>query len=102
MSRKTRQIDYDLEILKIDEHIAELKAKRLSLLRDKTEAENRQILALVREKKLSVEEVSELVNSFKRPESAEADGSGDETEVKRLADEIQNNNDTKGEVKNET
>ncbi|MGN0678212.1 MAG: DUF4315 family protein [Oscillospiraceae bacterium] len=92
MARKPRQPDYDQEIKKIDEHIAELKARRVSLVREKIEDENRQILALVREKKLSINEVSELVNSFKHHE----------TEVKTTNETINNNPEAKGEEKNET
>ena len=59
-----RKLNYDEEIKYCDKKISEYKAKRDKLRQLKEQRENERIITLVRESKISIDDLTEVINVY--------------------------------------
>lgn len=64
MSKRAKEINFDEEINKIDERINKLKMRRQQLLQQKAEKENEEIISLIKNNRVSVDKLKELISTF--------------------------------------
>lgn len=64
MSKRAKEINFDEEIRKVDERINRLKTRRQQLLQQKTDKENEEIITLIKNNKVSVDKLKELISTF--------------------------------------
>lgn len=87
MARPKAAVDYDGEINLCDEMIAKYRAKKQRLLQAKQDDENRRIVFLVREHKLSLDELNSAVEYIVgRKSSEEASAAEEQPAEEKITD----------------
>lgn len=88
MARPKAAVDYDGEINLCDEMIAKYRAKKQRLIQARVQDENERIVLLVRENKLSFEELNSAVGEYivNKQSRDEANAAGEQSAAEEITD----------------